>query len=263
MPTISVPTIARNVIKLNYPLDRVIKSIAPLVDEVIISVDPTSVDDSVDYVHDLMLEVNSSIGRDVVRYIESCWDLDNIGPTGPEFARQTNIAMDACTGDWLFYLQCDEAIHEKDYSKIRSLITAEDVDAYSMARLYFYGDLDTVRDDWTTPIIRLFRKGTRVSSGDAMNTSGDGIVKECDVPIYHYSRIGDPSIITKRILSLDKLFHSNEKLLDEEELKPYDFSTHNFDCMHKSDVDVGRQEVGSNFSIFFGTHPSSFIGYEG
>lgn len=260
---ISVPVIVRNAVKLRYPLDRVIQSVCGLADEVVISVDPSSEDDSLDYIYDIMLDINSRKEKTRVKYVESVWDLSNISSTGEEFSRQTNIAIGECSGDWILSLQADEAVHEQDFPRIESLVRDTNVDAYSMTRFYFYGDLDTIRDDWTVPIIRLFRKGTRVSSGDAMNTSGDGVVKECDVPIYHYSRIGDPSIITKRILSLDKLFHSNEKLLDEEELKPYDFSTHNFDCMHKSDIDVGRQEVGSKFSIFFGTHPAPFIGYEG
>jgi hypothetical protein len=265
---LSIPIIARNVVKLCYPLDRVVKSVAGLADEIVIAVDPTSEDDTLDYVYDLSLEINASSGKQgtVIRTIHSKWNLDNISSNGAEFSRQTNISFEACKGDFILQLQCDEAVHELDRPKIRSLIENADkngIDAYSMTRIYFYGDINTVRDDWTVPIVRLFRKGTRSSSGDAMNTSGSDKVVDCDVPIYHYSRIGDPELISKRILSLDKLFHDKEKLLDEEDLKPYDFKTRNFDCMHREGIDVGKVSVGSCFSTFTGSHPKPFTNYRG
>lgn len=262
---LSVPIIARNVVKLNYPLDRVVKSVAGLADEVVICVDPNSEDDSLDYIYDLSLEINqgSSKTGTLVRTVHSEWDLDNISSDGAEFARQTNIAISHCMGDWVLSLQADESIHDKDFSRINELIQDDEVDAYSMERIYFYGDINTVRLDWTVPIIRLFRKGTRFSCGDAMNTSGSDRVRDSDVRIYHYSRIGDPNIISKRILSLDKLFHPAENLLPENELKPYDFSTRNFDCMHKDSVDVGKQDVEGRLVRYTGTHPKAFMGYNG
>ena len=266
--TLSVPIIARNVVKLRYPLDRVVRSVVGLADEIIILVDPTSEDDTIDYVFDLLLEINSytKVHGTKVKMFESAWDLTNISSTGAEFARQTNIALALCECDFILSLQCDEAMHEKDFDIIRSLVSSayiNNVTAYSMVRLYFYGDIDTVRDDWTVPIVRLFKRGTRESCGDAMNTSGVGRVENSDVKIYHYSRIGDPEIISKRIWSLDKLFHSSDKLLSEEELQPYDFSTRNFDCMHRDTVDVGKKDVVGDFSIFTGTHPKAFREYKG
>ena len=96
-----------------------------------------------------------------------------------------------------------------------------------------------------------------------MNTEGSNRVSACSVPIYHYSRIGDPEVIARRILSLDKLFHGAEKLLKEEELKAYDFNTYNFDCMSKREVDVGRKKVEESFSRYTGTHPAPFVSYTG
>lgn len=262
---LSVPIIARNVVKLNYPLDRVVKSVVSLADEVVICVDPNSEDDSLDYIYDLSLEINQksySTGT-LVRTVYSEWDLDNISSDGAEFARQTNIAISHCMGDWVLSLQADEAIHDKDFSRIGLLMQDDNVDAYSMERLYFYGDMNTLRLDWTVPIVRLFRNGTRVSCGDAMNTSGSDRVEDSDVKLYHYSRIGDPEVISRRILSLDKLFHPAENLLSEGELEPYDFSTRNFDCMHKDSVDVGKQEVEEKLERYTGTHPEAFRGYKG
>jgi hypothetical protein len=258
---ISVPIIVRNAVKLKYPLDRVVRGVIGLADEIVISVDPTSDDDTLDYVYDIMLDVNYTISKQLVRMVSSIWNISNITSNGLEFANQTNIAIKQCTGDWIISLQA-----EKDFNKIKaSIMTANrnGVDAFSTVRIYFYGDMDTIREDWTVPIIRIYRKGSRVSSGDAMNTEGSNRVVSLDTPMYHYSRIGDPKIISKRISSLDHFFHPSEKLLEENELKPYDFSAYNFDCTHKDTVDVGRKKVEGNFKKFSGIHPMAFRNYKG
>lgn len=268
MVTVSVPIIASNIVTLHYPLDLVVYSVMGFADEVVLALNVQSTDDTLDYAYDLAYEINH-IKKHLntkVRIVETVWDLDNITSTGAEFAIQTNKAIAASHGDFIFLLQADEAIHEDDHAHLRTLIEnseKEDIDAYSMTRLYFYGDMNTIREDWTVPVTRLFKRGTRVSAGDAMHTDGSDKVKHIDIPIYHYSRIGDPIVISKRIRSLDGLFHDNDKLVPEEELVPYDFSTHNFDCMHKKEVDVGRHVVDAQFRRFLGTHPRPFRGYTG
>lgn len=263
--SISVPIIVRNAVSLQYPLHLVSRSVIGLSDEILISLDPKSSDDTLDYVHDIMLDINSRYPG-LVRYTESVWDLDNISSTGEEFSRQTNIAINECSGDWILSLQADEAIHEDDFDRIKRLTYRTDFDAYSFERLYFYGDINTIRVDWNADIVRLYRKGAWKSCGDGMNSvsvNGSGAKHIDGIKIYHYSRIGDPEIISKRILSLDKLFHPAEKLLSEDELEPYKFNTYNFDCMHRPDIDVGRSDVSGRFMVYTGTHPKPFVNYKG
>ena len=157
--SISVPIIIRDAIRLKYPLSLVVRSVIGLADEIVISVDPLSSDDTVDLVHDIMLEVNSE-HPGLVRYVESVWNLDNITSTGEEFSRQTNIAIDACKCEFVLSLQADEAIFEGDFLDIKKLIEDKNVDAYLSERLYFYGSINNIRIDWTHPIVRLFRKGS-------------------------------------------------------------------------------------------------------
>ena len=255
--SISVPVILRNVIFLRYPLRQVLKSVAGL-GEIVLSVDPTSEDSSVSYVHELSKEFNTKV-------IYSVWDLNNISRKGVEIGRQTDIAVEACTGEFIFSVQADEALHEKDFDLFRHCASQSIVDAYSMTRLNFFGNTETVRISWSVPIVRFFRKGTRTfGNGDGMNTEGTGVCENLDnVFIYHYSRIGDPKIISSRIRALDGLFHGAEKLIPEDELPEYDFSTYNFDCFHKDTVDVGRQRIeGNQFIKFTGAHPSSFKDYK-
>lgn len=263
---ISMPIIIRNGVDLNYPFSRIVDGLMGLPGEVVLCVDPSSSDLTVKVCNDIYLRKKLAEEKTDVRIVYSKWDLNNITNTGYEFARQTNIAIDNCIGDWILLLQADECVHEQDFDKIISAIEyaeKNNISAYEMVRLYFYGSLDVIRDDWTVNIVRLFKKGARKSCGDAMNTSGGGRVERLNVPIYHYSRIGDPDIISKRILSLDKFFHAGEKLKTEQELKPYTFDTYNFDCQHKDNIDVGKQKVERKLSTFTGTHPKAFRGYTG
>lgn len=262
--SISVPIIIRNAVDLRYPLSLVVRSVVGLSDEILISVDPTSEDDTMDMVHDIMLEVNSE-HPGLVRYIESPWDLSHVTSTGEEFSRQTNIAIDACDSEFVLSLQADEGIWEGDFKRIKECVERGNEDAYLMERLYFYGSIDNIRWDWTHPIVRLFRKGSWRSCGDGMNSEscGGSVPVMAPFKIYHYSRIGDPKILSKRILSLDKFFHPAEKLVGESDLKPYDFEMYNFDCMHKPGVDVGRKRVAGNIKFYAGVHPKPFIGYKG
>ena len=126
--SISVPIIIRNAVDLRYPLSLVVRSVVGLASEILICVDPTSEGDTMDLVHDIMLEVNSE-HPGLVRYTESVWDLSNITSTGEEFSRQTNIAIDACKCDWLFSIQADEGLFEGDFKDIKKLTEDENVDA--------------------------------------------------------------------------------------------------------------------------------------
>jgi glycosyltransferase involved in cell wall biosynthesis len=253
-PKISTPIILRNIVKLQYPVEKVIQSTLGLVDEVLLAADSSSEDSTMELVRGLEKKYNT------VKVIESTWNLNNITKTGLEFSKQTNIAIDACTGNWILLLQADEAVHENEFSIIRECINSNEYDAYEMVRLYFYETMQYIRKDWTHPIVRLFKKGARRSAGDACNTEGAGTVGKCGAYIYHYARVSvDPLVMSKRILSLDKLFHQQNKLKSEGDLTKYDFSTYNFDCQHKDSEDVGRRKVESQLMYFSGTHPKAFV----
>jgi len=267
MPKISVPVIARNVMKLRYPVDRCLLSVAPIADEFVFLVDPTSEDNTVDEMMFYGQMLNQMFGCEINIHA-SPWNMDNVSSVGEELSIQTNKAFADCRGDWILSLQCDEAIHEDDHEKIKYLVgkfaDERKIDAYSMMRLYFYGDMHTVREDWSVPITRLFRKGTRRSYADAMDTIGNSVPVQCGVGMYHYSRIGNPEVIAKRIRSLDGFYHDEDELLSEDELQPYDFVPRNFDCMSKEGTDVGKKVIEQEVrKPFTGTHPFPFEDYEG
>ncbi len=123
--------IARNAIKFNYPVLESIQSILPICDEFIVNVG-----DSEDDTLNLIQSLRSS----KIRIIQNTWDKTQ----GKEvLSFQTNLALQECKGDWAFYLQSDEVIHEADLTrlkkKMRQYVDDESVDALRFKWLHFYG----------------------------------------------------------------------------------------------------------------------------
>ena len=81
-----------------------IRSVLPVVDEFIVNVGRCD---------DGTLELIRSIGDPKIKIVESVWD-ETLRKDGLIYAQQTNIALSHCTGDWAFYIQADEVIHEED-----------------------------------------------------------------------------------------------------------------------------------------------------
>lgn len=103
-------TILRNGVRFAYPFEESIRSLLPLVDELHVAVGKSD-DDSLERVR--------AIGSPKLRIFETVWDMSQ-REGGTLLSDQTNLALDRCDGDWCFYLQADEVLHEDDYDLIRS-----------------------------------------------------------------------------------------------------------------------------------------------
>src|SRR3989338_6461408 len=114
-------TIARNVLRYHYPVLESIRSVLPLCDEFIVNVG-----DSDDGTRALI----ESLASPKIRVIDHVWDFR----MGKEvLSHQTNLALRECRGDWAFYLQSDEVVHEDDLPRLRRVmgqyLTDDTVDA--------------------------------------------------------------------------------------------------------------------------------------
>ena len=105
-------TFLRNADSLGYPFLEALHSALPLVDEFVIALAEGDSGDATG-------EKLRALGSEKIRLIPTRWDLDRF-PGGTIYARQTDIAKEACRGDWLLYLQADEILHEDDLEGIRS-----------------------------------------------------------------------------------------------------------------------------------------------
>jgi len=208
--TISGFAMARNAISLDYPLIESIRSLLPLCDEVIIAVG-RSEDDTLERVR--------SIDDPKIRIIETVWDPAHF-VHGAVNAVQTNIALDACRGDWCVYLQADEVLHEDDLPKIRSAMeeSAGDarVEGLLFDYLHFWGSYETYQTahHWYRHEVRAVRNGMGIRSWkSAQGFRRDGKklhVRRSGARIFHYGWVRHPRLMKRKQIALDSVHHDAE-----------------------------------------------------
>jgi hypothetical protein len=207
-------TMGKNVTKLYYPIKESILSILPICDEFIVALGIGDEDDKT-------REEIESIGSNKIKIIDTVWDIDKY-PQGTEMAHQTDIAKSFCTGDWLFYIQADEVVHEKYLDSIKSkcleLIGDTEVEGILFNYKHFWGDYNHYVDThgWYKNEIRIVRNNPEIHSWrDAQSfrriPDFDSIsyrqekntyklkVASVDAYIYHYGWVRPPKFMQSKI----------------------------------------------------------------
>jgi hypothetical protein len=161
-------TFLRNGQKLGYPFIASIRSILPLVDEFVIALGPCE-----DATEPMLRE----IGDSRIRIIHTQWN-ENIRPDysvkGFVYGQQKSIALFNCTGDWAFYLEADEVLHQDDVPKIRAAmekyLADEYVEALAFDYLHFYGNANTIAwsPGWYRSEVRIIRNTLPTWSSEAL-----------------------------------------------------------------------------------------------
>lgn len=231
MPTLSGCTVVRNAVKLKYPLEASIQTYLPICDEVVVAHDPTSEDDTEKLVQDLARRFPK------IRPLACPWDLTNRNG-GSEIAIQSNVAIEACEGDWVLYVQADEAIHEGDHEAIRAALERSDLSGAVFDRKSFLYSLgDEIPEYRANGLLRLFRNGLGFAVGDAMSCGlvqgAAGQVLNAGWRLYNYSRIGDREEILHRSRSLHGFYRSSKAEIEQQlmregaqSVRPYDAESH-------------------------------------
>ncbi|MGA2870996.1 MAG: glycosyltransferase, partial [Verrucomicrobiota bacterium] len=161
-------TFLRNGQKLGYPFVASIRSILPLVDEFVIALGPC--DDETE-------KMLREIGDAKIRIIPTQWN-ERIRPDysvkGFVYGQQKSIALFNCTGDWAFYLEADEVLHEDDLPRIRAAMEKhlddERVEALAFDYLHFYGNKNTIAwsPGWYRSEVRILRNTIPAWSSEAL-----------------------------------------------------------------------------------------------
>ncbi|HLX96158.1 MAG TPA: glycosyltransferase [Verrucomicrobiae bacterium] len=161
-------TFLRNGQKLGYPFVASLRSILPVVDEFIVALGPC--DDETE-------KMLREIGDPKIRIIPTQWN-ERIRPDysvkGFVFGQQKTIALFNCTGDWAFYLEADEVVHEDDLPKIRAAMEKhlgdERVEALAFDYLHFYGNANTYAwsPGWYRSEVRIIRNTIPVWSSESL-----------------------------------------------------------------------------------------------
>ena len=193
-------TIVRNAVKLQYPVRQSIASILPICDEFIVNVGDSD---------DGTLELIQSIGSPKIRIVQTVW---NMTQGSGVLSEQTNTALGHCTGDWAFYLQTDEVIHEADLPKLKQCmeryLNDPSVDALRFRWFHFYGSHFRYRIDkgWYQKQDRIIRNNSTVESfGDAFSfrrkDGGDLRTKNTGCFVYHYGWVFTEEVMARRRLN--------------------------------------------------------------
>jgi glycosyltransferase involved in cell wall biosynthesis len=134
-------TFLRNGNKLGYPFVESIRSVLPIVDEFVVALGPS--DDGSE-------EMLRAIGDPKIRIVHTHWNeriRNDYSLKGFVYGQQKSIALFNCTGDWAFYLEGDEIIHENELSTIRAAmgkyLNDEAVEALVFDYIHFYGNKNT------------------------------------------------------------------------------------------------------------------------
>jgi len=226
-------TFCRNALKYDYPIVESIRSVLPVCDEFIVNVGRCD---------DGTLDVIQSIRDPKIKIVESVWD-DALRKDGLIYSQQTNIALAQCKGDWAFYVQADEVVHEDDLPALQQSMRQHLGDPAVKGLLFRY--LHFVADYWSTnpwfyhKAVRIIRNNGEVEScGDAvgfhfkptqqyLQSGPKEWLAYSGARIFHYGWVKDPqTLLNKKREQADK--HHGD-ILPPEEARALSHASFQFD----------------------------------
>jgi hypothetical protein len=234
-------TIIRNAVVNDYPVVEAINSILPVVDEMVVLVGNSS---------DETMQLIRSIDSRKIKIYESTWN-DSLRQGGAVLADETNKAFQLIdpASTWAFYIQADEAVHEKDHAAIleacRKYKDNLQVDGLLFKYIHFYGTYDYIGDSrrWYRNEVRIIRNNKAISS--YKDAQGFRIgkkklhVKPAHASVYHYGWVKNPEQMTRKMKEVSKYWFE-----DSENWRNY---IHSGDIFNYDDFD--------SLERFTGTHP--------
>lgn len=112
----------------------------------------------------------------------------------------SNLAIDMLNTDWIFYLQCDEILHEDSFQFVREAIKNEECAAFFVKRLNLWFDpyhtlnVPQERKPCSSEVIRLTRSQFRcIDDAESVGVTGKvGILGDIDtMMIFHMGFVRD------------------------------------------------------------------------
>ncbi|HUE36380.1 MAG TPA: hypothetical protein VMO20_03230 [Candidatus Acidoferrum sp.] len=222
-------TFLRNGQKLGYPFVASIQSILPIVDEFVIALGPCE---------DETEKMLRAIGDPKIRIIPTQWN-ERIRPDysvkGFVYGQQKTIALYNCTGDWAFYLEADEVIHENDLPKIRGAMEKylDDgrVEALAFDYLHFYGNPNTIvwSPAWYRSEVRIIRNTIPAWSSEALYFNVIVDHKKSRYPraahtgatVYHYGWVRSEAQMNLKSAAVLKYWESDiSRVIDYAQIDP-------------------------------------------
>jgi len=205
-------TIVRNARRLDYPFVESLRSLLPLVDELIVGVGDSD---------DGTWEAVAAISESRIKPFHSPWGAPTAA--GEVLSQQTNLALSRCQGDWAMYLQADEVLHEDDVPVVRAAMTAHldsPVEGLLFRYHHFWKHYSIEADCWQSfyrHAVRAIRLGRQVESiGDAagfarrIDGRTRGLIKaHSGARIFHYGWCNTASNQLARVQNLRTWYNAD------------------------------------------------------
>lgn len=154
----------RDGVRLGYPFEESIRSALPVCDEFIVAVGECQ---------DGTLAKLQAMNEPKLRLIRTTWN-ERCRSHGFVYGQQKMIAQYNCTGDWAFYLEGDEILHEQDLERLRRamahFLDRRQVEVLAFDYLHFYGDSQHI--DLSS---KAYRKAARIIRNDIRSIAPDGL----------------------------------------------------------------------------------------
>lgn len=209
-------TMVRNGGKYYFPIKESILSILPIVDEFIVALGKGDPNDNT-------LEQIESIQSPKIKIIPRIWNEEDF-KDGKILRKETNFALSQCTGDWCFYLQADEVIHEENLAVIQEAcqthLNDDRVDGLLFNYYHFWGDYAHYLPfhGWYRNEIRLIKNNRNIASyRDAQSfrhkDNSKLTVKAINAWVYHYGWVRPPELMQSKKKEHDS-WHWGKEAMD-------------------------------------------------
>jgi len=207
-------TIIRNAVENDYPVVEAIRSILPVVDEMIVLVG-----DSADDTESLI----ESIGSSKIKIHHSHWDM-TLRSGGKVLAVETDKAAKLISpeSDWAFYIQADELVHEQYHASIlkacKDHLEDQRVEGLLFDYVHFYGTYDYVGDSrkWYHKEVRIIRNDRTIKAyKDAQGFRKEGRplkVKSANASVFHYGWVKSPMQMMKKQKNVSTYWLNDEQM---------------------------------------------------
>lgn len=230
--SISACTFLRNGTQLGFPYIESIRSILPIVNEFVIVVGESS-DDTLQQIRDLQQS------HPKIKIIETTWN-DRMRDRGFVYAQQKMIGQYACTGDWVFYLEGDEVVHENDLPNIvqacNQHLNNPKVEALAFDYLHFYGSPNWLACSpaWYRRECRIIRNSIRTYAPDGQYWLVTSQHKKPRNPqaalanahIYHYGHVRQVERMQEKLNQVSQYWNSvPPKKVDYADIDPKALAT--------------------------------------
>ena len=222
-------TFLRNAVINGYPFEESIRSILPIVDEFVCVVGPSDDDTHVRV---------ANLNNPKIRLMASSWN-EQMQDRGFVYGQQKMIAQYNCSGDWAFYIEGDEVLHEAEVDQIRQTMQENlldpKVEALYFDFFHFYGTPNQVGIAGYRRAPRIIRNSIRTIAPDGlfwvvMDKNKKGRypnAKHAGGNIYHYGHCRSVRKMAEKLKQVGKYWGSAHNTftgygsIDIAELRPF------------------------------------------